>query len=110
MTEAKVVHSPAEYMDSFDAACPQQAYRDLAVAAPFTAPDGMPLMTRMAELIALNRHPAVHATDGVHFNLGSQRPLIPLDLDGAEHTGSASCFDPLSRPSPWRGWPRKCAS
>ena len=98
MTEAKVVHSPAEYMDSFDAACPQQAYRDLAVASPFTAPDGMPLVTRMAELIALNRHPAVHATDGVHFNLGSKRPLIPLDLDGAEHTRFRKLLDPLFSP------------
>ena len=98
MTEAKVVHSPAEYMDSFDAACPQQAYRDLALASPFTAPDGMPLVTRMAELIALNRHPAVHATDGVHFNLGSKRPLIPLDLDGAEHTRFRKLLDPLFSP------------
>jgi hypothetical protein len=46
MTDQKVVFTPAEYMDSFDAACPQQAYLDLAEASPFTAPDGMPLVTR----------------------------------------------------------------
>jgi cytochrome P450 len=98
MTDEKVVFTPAEYMDSFDAACPQRAYRDLALASPFTAPDGMPLVTRLAELIALNRHPAVHATDGVHFNLGGKRPLIPLDLDGAEHTRFRRLLDPLFSP------------
>jgi cytochrome P450 len=98
MTEHKVVFTPAEYMDSFDAACPQQAYHELALASPFTAPDGMPLVTRMAELVALNRHPAVHATDGVHFNLGGKRPLIPLDLDGAEHTRFRRLLDPLFSP------------
>ena len=98
MTDQEVVLTPAEYMDSFDAACPQQAYRDLALASPFTAPDGMPVVTRMAELVALNRHPSVHATDGVHFNLGGKRPLIPLDLDGAEHTRFRRLLDPLFAP------------
>ena len=98
MTDHTVVFTPAEYMDSFDAACPQRAYHDLALASPFTAPDGMPLVTRMAELIALNRHPAVHQTDGVHFNLGGKRPLIPLDLDGAEHTRFRKLLDPLFSP------------
>ena len=98
MTDHQVVFTPAEYMDTFDAACPQLAYHELALASPFTAPDGMPLVTRMAELIALNRHPAVHATDGVHFNLGSKRPLIPLDLDGAEHTRFRKLLDPLFAP------------
>jgi cytochrome P450 len=98
MTEARVIFTPAEYMDSFDSACPQQAYHDLALAAPFTAPDGMPLITRMAELVAVNRHPAVHATDGVHFNLGGKRPLIPLDLDGQEHARFRRLLDPLFSP------------
>jgi cytochrome P450 len=98
MTEHHAAVTPAEYMESFDPACPQQAYHDLALASPFTAPDGMPVVTRMAELIALNRHPAVHATDGVHFNLGGKRPLIPLDLDGAEHTRFRRLLDPLFSP------------
>ena len=93
-----VVFTPAEYMESFDAACPQQAYHDLALASPFTGPDGMPHITRMAEVIALNRHPAVHQTDGVHFNLGGKRPLIPLDLDGPEHTRFRRLLDPLFSP------------
>ena len=37
MTEHHVAVTPAEYMESFDAACPQQAYHDLAMASPFTA-------------------------------------------------------------------------
>ena len=96
--ERAAAHTPAEYMTSFDPACPQQAYHDLAMASPFTAPDGMPLVTRMVELVALNRHPAVHATDGVHFNLGGKRPLIPLDLDGPEHTRFRRLLDPLFAP------------
>ena len=110
MTDHTVVFTPAEYMESFDAACPQRAYHDLALASPFTAPDGMPLVTRMAELIALNRHPAVHQTDGVHFNLGGKRPLIPLDLEGPSTPASASCSIRCSRPNRWPDCPARCAS
>jgi cytochrome P450 len=98
VTESAAVFTPAEYMPSFDAACPQQAYHDLVAASPFESPEGMPIITRMAEVVALNRHPAVHATDGVHFNLGGTRPLIPLDLDGAEHTRFRKLLDPLFSP------------
>lgn len=46
----------------------------------------------------LLRHPAVHATDGVHYNLGAQRPLIPLDLDGDAHRMYRRLLDPLFTP------------
>jgi cytochrome P450 len=98
MTEQKAVFTPAEFMESFDSAAPQQAYHDLALASPYTGPDGVPLITRMDELVALNRHPAVHQTDGVHFNLGGKRPLIPLDLDGPAHTRFRKLLDPLFAP------------
>ena len=34
----------------------------------------------------------------MHFNLGGKRPLIPLDLDGAEHTRFRKLLDPLFSP------------
>ena len=45
-----------------------------------------------------NRHPAVRATDGVHFNLGSTEPLIPLDVDGDEQKLYRKLLDPLFSP------------
>ena len=57
VTDDKVVSRQPSTWSRSTRPVPQQAYHDLALASPFTAPDGMPLVTRMAELIALNRHP-----------------------------------------------------
>ena len=55
------------------------------------------------------RHPAVRATDGVHFNLGGKRPLIPLDLDGDAHRRYRGLLDPLFTPKRSPGWSRPSA-
>jgi cytochrome P450 len=98
MSDPGIVFSPAEFMDTFDAVQPQQAYHDLAATSAYVRPDGMPVISKMADVIALNRHPGVQATDGVHFNLGGKRPLIPLDVDGGSHTRYRKLLDPLFSP------------
>ena len=98
MSDSGIVFSPAEFMDTFDAGQPQQAYYDLAATSAYVRPDGMPVISKMADVIALNRHPGVQATDGVHFNLGGKRPLIPLDVDGGPHTRYRKLLDPLFSP------------
>src|SRR4051812_23321674 len=58
----------------------------------------MLVVARRDELAEFLRHPDVHATDGVHNNLGAQRPLIPLDLDGEQHRKYRRLLDPLFTP------------
>src|SRR4029453_11122972 len=58
----------------------------------------MPVIARRDDIRALCRHPAVHTTDGTHFNLGGQRPLIPLDLEGDTHRKYRKLLDPLFTP------------
>jgi cytochrome P450 len=91
--------SVAELLDSFDQAAPQRAYLELSQQAAPSRPDnGMPVFARREDVTALTRHPCVHSTDGVHFDLGGERPLIPLNLDGDEHRRFRSLLDPLFTP------------
>jgi cytochrome P450 len=89
--------NPAAELESFDAASPQQAYRELA-ACPFTGSDGKKVLGKRADIVQFNRHPAVRASDGVHFPLGTTTPLIPLGLDGEEHRFFRALLDPLFTP------------
>jgi cytochrome P450 len=54
---------------------------------------------RMADVLYLNKHKQVLGT-GAHGNsMGGARPLIPLDLDGPEHTKYRKLLDPLFSPT-----------
>jgi cytochrome P450 len=100
MTDATATFAlanPASHMPSFDATAPQRAYQDLG-ACPFTGPDGKKVLAKRADIVQFNRHPAVRASDGVHFPLGATEPLIPLGLDGAEHRFYRALLDPLFAP------------
>jgi cytochrome P450 len=88
---------PASSMASFDEVSPQQAMQDLG-RCPFTRPDGVKVLAKRDDIVQFNRHPAVRSTDGVHFNLGSTEPLIPLDVDGAEQKLYRKLLDPLFSP------------
>jgi cytochrome P450 len=89
----------AHFLTSWDEVNPQAAFADLATCPAGVRPDdGMPVVAGRRELIEFLRHPAVHATDGVHFNMGAQRPLIPLDLDGDAHRFYRRLLDPLFSP------------
>lgn len=98
MTQNDYRFCAAEYLPSWDERQPQQAFYELAGAAEYIRPDGMPVIASRDDILALCRHPAVHTTDGTHFNLGGQRPLIPLDLDGDTHRKYRKLLDPLFTP------------
>jgi cytochrome P450 len=98
-TAQPFVFSAAEFLDSFDQAAPQHAYLELALREDSERPDNqMPVFASRADVAALTRHPHARSTDGTHFDLGGERPLIPLNLDGAEHRRFRELLDPLFTP------------
>jgi cytochrome P450 len=71
---------------------PQGMYADLLAAGPVRAiNDYFSLQTR-ADIAFVNKHPAVE--QGVKF-LGSDRPAIPLGLDGPDHRKFRKLLDPV---------------
>src|SRR5436305_10689672 len=92
------VFCAAHLLDSWDEAQPQAAFVELAGTGCPARADGTLIVAGREELAELMRHPAVHATDGVHYNLGAERPLIPLDLDGEKHRKYRRLLDPLFTP------------
>jgi cytochrome P450 len=94
------VFTPAEFVDGYSEACPHAAYRDLATRAPLLErpDDSVPVVARMADVLRVTQSRDVRSTDGKAFELGGQRPLIPLHLDGQEHTRYRRLLDPLFAP------------
>ncbi|TDU04836.1 cytochrome P450 [Streptomyces sp. 846.5] len=88
----------AHLLDTWDERRPQAAFADLARQhAPMRA-DGTFVVAARESVGQFVRHPAVRATDGVHYNMGATRPLIPLDLDGEAHRRYRKLLDPLFTP------------
>jgi cytochrome P450 len=92
------VFCAAHMLSSWDERAPQAAFTELSGQTAPTRPDGTPVVASRKEAGDFLRHPAVRATDGVHYNLGGKRPLIPLDLDGEEHRRYRKLLDPLFSP------------
>ncbi|MFC5747940.1 cytochrome P450 [Actinomadura rugatobispora] len=88
----------AHELDSWDERRPQAAFTELAGSGCPVRRDGTLVVAARQEVADFLRHPAVRATDGVHFNLGGKRPLIPLDLDGDVHRKYRRLLDPLFTP------------
>ena len=95
---AAPVFCAAQLLDSWDERRPQRAFAQLSEQDSPIRPEGTLVVSGREEVTEFLRHPAVHATDGVHYNLGGQRPLIPLDLDGDEHRKYRRLLDPLFTP------------
>ena len=66
---------------------PQTALRELGEMGPFVErSDGVLLVTGMAETLQINRSRNTLGQGARFPKLGNARPLIPLELDGEEHT------------------------
>jgi len=92
------VFCAAHVLEAWDEAKPQAAFVELARTKNPARADGTLVVAGREELAEFLRHPAVRATDGVHNNLGAERPLIPLDLDGEKHRKYRRLLDPLFTP------------
>ena len=89
--------NPAQLMDSFDDESPQQAFQDLT-RCPVHRSEGVKVLAKRDDIVHFTRHPAVRATNGHNFTMGSKEPLIPLDLDGEEQRLFRRLLDPLFSP------------
>ena len=71
--------------------------------APLTKRDGTVELTRFDDIVAVTKRRDVHSIDPdmaaiVSMALGAGRPLIPLMLDGEQHTKYRKLLDPLFAP------------
>jgi cytochrome P450 len=77
-------------------ACPQQMYADLLAHSPVRQlADGDVALMTMEDITFVTRHPSVE--QGTKY-LGSDRPAIPLGLDGPIHTQYRRLMDPIFTP------------
>src|SRR5207237_8956991 len=81
---------------------PQQVYARLLRECPVAQVGEQEYAVfRMADILAINRHPDIRGEGGLYHPLGTAgaaRPLIPLDLDGPDHTKYRKILDPLFAP------------
>lgn len=87
----------AEVAQARHTAAPQAAYVRSAAACPVRHnDDGSVTVMRMADVNTLNRHKEVLGNGHSGGGIGAvRRRLIPLDVDGPEHTRYRKLMDPL---------------
>jgi cytochrome P450 len=72
---------------------PQKFYLDLMSMSPVAyAPSGTPVLLTMDDILFVNKSRSVEQASKF---LGSNRPAIPLGLDGPEHTKYRRLLDPV---------------
>jgi cytochrome P450 len=77
---------------------PQRVYYDKAKNVRAERIEGVVHLYRMADIVAVNRHPAVTGTGGRGGSFGNAGALIPLEIDGSEHKKWRRLLDPLFAP------------
>ncbi len=82
-----------EWVQARSSAEPQPMYVDLAEKCPVArTPDGDPIILTMDDTLFINKHRGVEQSSKF---LGSNRPAIPLGLDGPEHRKYRRLLDPV---------------
>jgi cytochrome P450 len=83
--------------------CPQTRYAELATERVAYV-DGVTNLFRWEDITRINRHPAVLGQGGSGVTLGSERPLIPNDVDGPIHARWRALLDPMFAPRVVAKW------
>jgi cytochrome P450 len=81
-----------------DMANPQTVYHDKAANVRAERIDGVVHLYRQADIVAINRHPAVLGTGGRGGSFGHDGKLIPLEIDGNDHKKWRRLLDPMFSP------------
>ena len=81
-----------------DMSTPQTVYYDKAKNVRAERIEGVVHLYRYADIIAINRHPAVTGTGGRGGSFGNDAALIPLEIDGADHKKWRRLLDPMFAP------------
>ena len=77
---------------------PQSVYYDKAANVRAERIEGVVHLYRLADIVAINRHPAVTGTGGRGGSFGNDAALIPLEIDGSEHRKWRRLLDPMFAP------------
>jgi len=78
-------------------ACPQPVYRELVAKCPFakTALIGTPILSRYEDVLWALRHPEIFSSEmEMHMALGTERPMIPQQIDPPAQTKFRKILDP----------------
>jgi len=79
------------------AAQPQPAYRELVTKCPFAraAGAGTPVLSRYRDVLWALRHPEIFSSEmELHMALGTERPMIPQQIDPPAQTKFRKILDP----------------
>jgi cytochrome P450 len=79
------------------AAQPQPVYRDLVTKCPFAraALVGSPVLSRYEDVLWALRHPEIFSSEmELHMALGTERPMIPQQIDPPAQTRYRKILDP----------------
>jgi len=77
---------------------PQPVYRELQDSEPAKDFGQVVRLLKMRSVLEVNKHRDVLGGGGRGPSMGGVRPLIPLDLDGPEHTKYRKLLDPVFAP------------
>lgn len=77
---------------------PQRIYHQKAAEVRAEVVDGVYTLYQLADIIAVNRHPAVLGTGGRGGSFGNDGALIPLEIDGEDHRKWRRILDPMFAP------------
>ena len=99
--EGRYARGPFDFA-AFAVEEPGPVFLEVQESGPFRE-DGVVVVTKMADILATTKRRDVVSngsttTDEGESMLGNERPLIPLQIDGAEHTKYRKLLDPLFAP------------
>ena len=97
MSENPTPDSPAfQMLDPEFAACPQPVYRQLREECPVArSPLGQPIISRHEDVLWALRHPEIFSSKmDLQIALGTERPMIPQQIDPPEQTKYRRILDP----------------
>ncbi|MGZ5390217.1 MAG: cytochrome P450, partial [Aeromicrobium sp.] len=81
-----------------DMAEPQPIYYQKAAEVRAERVNGVVTLYRLADIVAINRHPGVLGTGGRGGSFGHEGKLIPLEIDGPDHRKWRRLLDPMFAP------------
>ncbi len=99
--EGRYARGPFDFA-AFAVEEPGPVFLEVQESGPFRE-DGVVVVTKMADILATTKRRDVVSNGSTSIDegesmLGNERPLIPLQIDGAEHTKFRKLLDPLFAP------------
>jgi cytochrome P450 len=89
--------SVVNLFSSEHAAAPQPLYRELVTKCPFARAslNGTPVLSRYQDVLWALRHPEIFSSEmEMHMALGTERPMIPQQIDPPAQTRYRKLLDP----------------